>query len=201
MKRLLPAVAVILLASCSNNDAKVKSVQKNEDGTTTTTTYDAANVQKMADAGDEMNKKTEALKKLTPLRLDQLKALLPEELNGSKRTDYNASSSMGYAVAEASYQKDENTKLKLMIYDCAGEMGSALYMSSYWSAANFQQESEKEYTKSIDFNGGKAIENFKKEAKETTLTFTANERLLVVLEGRNMEPSEVKDAAQKLKFN
>jgi len=73
-----------------------------------------------------MTKKVEELKKLTPLSLDQLKGLLPEELNGIKRTDYNTSSTMGYAVAEGTYKKDDTTDMKVMIYDCAGEAGSAM---------------------------------------------------------------------------
>lgn len=201
MKSLcLSAIAfAVILSSCGN--AKVKDVQKNEDGTTTTTTYDANELQKtMANAGDEMTKKSEELKKLKPLDLTQLKALLPEELNGIKRTNYNANSAMGYAVADGEYRKDDNTELKLMVYDCAGEAGSGFYGMAYLQMMNFQQESEREYTKTVDFKGGKAVEKYNKENKESTLTYLANDRLLVVLEGRNMEPSELKSAAESLSF-
>lgn len=65
---------------------------------------------------------------------------------------------------------------------------------------NFQQESEKEYTKTIDFKGAKAIEKYNKESKQSSLTYVANDRLLVIMEGRNMEPSELKSAAENLNF-
>jgi hypothetical protein len=199
MKRLLLLFCsgALLLASCANDKAKVKSVQKNEDGSTTTTTVDA---QKMAEVADKSQQKAEELKKLTPLSLDQLKALLPEELNGLKRSNYNASSTMGYAVAEATYQKDDTTELKLMVYDCAGEAGAAFYTMTYMGAMNFQQESDKEYTKSIDFKGGKAIENYKKDSNESSLTYVSNDRLLVVLNGQNMKPDDLKSAANSLNF-
>ena len=193
-------IFLLILSSCGN-DAKVKDVQKSEDGTTTTTTYDMDNVKKMAESGDEMTKKVEELKKLKPLSLEQLKALLPEELNGIKRTNYNTHSTMGYSVAEGEYRKDDNTELKVMIYDCAGEAGAGWYSLTYWGAMNFQQDSEKEYTKTIDFKGVKAIENFKKDANESSLTYVSNERLLVVLNGRNMNPSALKEAAENLRFN
>ncbi len=194
---LLPALlCAIFFVACSNN--KLKSSQKNEDGTTTTTTVDMDNLKKMSDATDEMSKKTEELKKLPPLTLDQLKALLPETLNGIKRTEYNANSSMGYATVTGGYKKDDTTNINLMVYDCAGEAGSGFYAATYWGAMNFQQESEHEYTKTIDFKGGRAIENFKKEQKESSLTYVANDRLLVVLNGRNVEPSELKSAADGL---
>lgn len=195
----LPAFAsFFLLTACGN--AKVKDSHKNEDGTTTTTTYDMGNLKKMSENTDEMTKKTEELKKLTPLSLDELKALLPEALAGLKRTNYNASSAAGYAAVEGDYQKDDTIGLRVMIYDCAGETGAGFYTLTYWGAMNFQQESEHEYTKTIDFNGGKAIENFKKEQKQSSLTYVSNNRLLVVLNGTNMEPSVLKEAAQNLDF-
>lgn len=190
--------SILIVSSCGSDDPKIKSVEKNEDGTTTTTSYDADNLKKMAESGDEMTKKMEELKKLTPLSLDQLKALLPEELNGMKRTNYNTHSMMGYAVAEAEYKSEDNKELKVVIYDCAGEAGAGMYSITYWGAMNFQQESETEYTKTIEFNGEKAIENYKKDANISTLTYVASDRLVAVLTGNNMDPSAVKDAAQKL---
>ena len=75
-----------------------------------------------------------------------------------------------------------------------------MYTLTYWSAMNVQQESEKEYAKTVDFNGGKAVENYKKDSKESSLMYVANDRLLVSLNGRNMEPSALKEAAQSLDF-
>lgn len=199
MKQILfPAFAsLLLLAACGN--AKLKDSLKNEDGTTTTT-YDMGSLKKMSESTDEMARKTEELKKLKPLRLEQLKALLPETLLGSRRTNCNVSSAAGYGMAEGEYQKDDTSSLKVTIYDCAGETGSAWYAMTYWGAVNFQQESEHEYTKTIDFKGGKAIENFKKEQKQSSLTYVANDRLLVVLNGANTLPSDLKEAAQSLDF-
>jgi hypothetical protein len=191
---LLPAIMACVLISC-NNDKKVTATETSSDGTKTTTSVD---VKGMATSVDEMNKKMEALKKLTPLTTDQLKALLPQEINGVPQTEYNASTSMGYAHAQGEYKKDDTTELELEIYDCAGEAGSAMYGLSYWSAMNYQQENSREYTKTIDFMGGKAIEQFKKDSRQSTLTFTTNERLLVILKGRNYTPDELKAAAMKL---
>ena len=198
---LLPvAIATLIFSSCGN-DKKVTDVQKNEDGTTTTTTYDADNINKMAESGDEMNKKIEELKKLKPLTTDQLKALLPSEINGIKQTEFRTHSAMGYAVAEGEYIKDDTTDIKLTVYDCSGEAGSGMYALTYWSAMNFQQESSKEYTKTIDLKGGKAVENYKKESNESSLTYIANDRLMVVLNGRNTDPAALKAAAENLNFS
>lgn len=196
MKRLLLAAfaSLLLLTACGN--AKVNDSHKDEDGATTT--YDMGSLKKMSEATGEMARKTEELKKLTPLNLGQLKALLPETLLGIKRTACNANSAAGYGMADGEYRKDDATSLSVMIYDCAGETGSAWYTLTYWGAMNVQQESEHEYTKTIDFKGGKAIENFKKGQKQSSLTYVANNRLLVVLNGTNIEPPALKEAAQSL---
>jgi len=190
----LASLFACLILSC-NNDKKVTATQTSEDGTKTTTSMD---VKGMSDAADEMTKKMEALKKLTPLTTDQLKALLPQEINGVAQTDYETSSSMGYSLAKGEYRKDDTTEIEIEIYDCAGEAGSAWYGATYWTAMNFQQENSREYTKTIEFNGSKAIENYNKENNESRLTYNTNERLLVVLRGRNVSPDELKSAASKL---
>ncbi len=192
---LFLSVAGTILFSACNGNKKYSVSTKNEDGTTTKTEVD---VKSMTSASDEMNKKMEELKKLTPLTLDQLKALLPEELNGVKQSNYNSSTMLGYAFTTADYRKDDTSNLQVAIYDCAGEAGSSWYAMMYWSKMNFQQESAKEYTKTIDFMGAKAVENYNKEEHRSSLTYSANDRLLVVLTGENMTPDELKDAAQKL---
>jgi len=199
MKQIFSAffAALFLLAACKGKDGKITHTEKDADGTETTTEVD---VKGMQSATTEMDKKIEELKKLTPLTLEELKALLPEEVNGIKQSNYNSSTMMGYAFAGADYKKDENTSMKIALYDCAGETGSAWYALNYWSKMNFQQESSTEYTKTIDFMGGKAVEQFNKESNHSTLTFSANDRLLIVLSGDNMKPEELKAAAEKMKF-
>jgi hypothetical protein len=196
MKQLfLPVLMFAFLLTACNNDKKITTTEKNEDGSETKTSVEVKGV---ATTADEMNQKMEALKKLTALTTDQLKALLPEDINGIKRTEYNTNSMAGYSVAIGEYRKDDSTELELTIYDCAGEAGAGMYGLTYWGAMNYQQESSTEYTKTIDFRGGKAIENYHKNNNTSTLTYVANERLLVVLKGQNMSPDELKTAAEKL---
>lgn len=188
-------LAVSLLFSACKNDKKVTVKDKNEDGSTTTTTVDMSNA---VDNTDEMNKKMEELKKLTPLTLDQLKALLPEELNGMKRKEFNTSSALGYAFGQAKYEKDDTTQIDLTVYDCAGEAGAGIYGLNYWTKMNMQSESSNGYTKTIDLNGAKAVESYEKGNNIYTLTYTSNDRLLVVLTGRNMSADALRTVAKNL---
>jgi alpha-L-fucosidase len=189
-------VVTILVSACKNHN-KITHTEKNADGSTTTTSVDVSDLTNNTDA---MNKKMEELKKLTPLTVDQLKGLLPEELNGIKRTSFSANSTMGFAVAEAEYRKDDSTVIKLDIYDCAGEAGAGIYGLNYWTKMNMQSESSDGYTKTFDFMGNKAVETYEKNSNQYTLTFAANDRLLVVLSGRNTGIDALKDAAKSLKL-
>lgn len=192
----LSLASAFLLLAC-NNDKKITHTEKHEDGTVTTTSFNVDNIE---DQADEMSSRMEKLKTLTPLTLDELKALLPGELSGVPRSNFNANSTMGFAMAESEYQKDDTTEYKISIYDCAGEAGSGIYGLSYWAKMNMQQESSDGYTKTIDFQGDKAVESYKKDDNESSLTYVVGERLLVVLTGRNIGMDQLKGIAKDLKL-
>jgi hypothetical protein len=190
--RVIPALlALFILVIACNNDKKV--VVKGEDGSTTTVDMNAA-----SNAATDMEKKMEELKKLPPLSVDELKAMLPEQLAGMPRTDYNAMTNMGVSMATAKYANEEGSDVDLVIYDGAGEAGAGIYSLHYWTKMNMQSEGSYGYTKTIDFMGGKAVESFDKSSNQYTLTVTPNERLLVILSGRNTTAEALRDAAKGL---
>lgn len=196
MKHILfGTMALTLLITSCNNDKKITHTEKNDDGTTTTTSYDAGTLEKGA---NDMTKKMEELKALKPLSLDELKALLPEEIAGIKRTSFSTNSTMGFAVSQGEYQKDDSTEINVMIYDGAGEAGASMYGMMYLTKMNMQSESSDGYTKTIDFKGGKAVETYEKGSDQTTLTYLANDRLLVVITGKNVDNQELKQVAESL---
>lgn len=190
---LLPALALTFCVTACNSDKNTSETETDKD----TTKVEVKGIQSPADI---LAQKMEELKKMPALTIEELKSYLPDEINGVKRNNYSASSSMGYSFVQGQYKKNNRTQLQVMLYDCAGESGSAWYATTYSGQMNFQQETETEYTKTIDFMGNKAIENFKKNDNHTTLTFVANDRILVMITGMNMSPDEVKEAAQKLNF-
>jgi hypothetical protein len=100
-----------------------------------------------------------------------LKALIPENLMGAKRTNYTASAAMGAGLARGEYELNDSTRLSLNIYDCAGSAGAGIYSMQYLGMYNLQQESDEEYTKTVDFNGGKAFEHCEKATNNCTLTY------------------------------
>lgn len=182
----------LFFSACKGKDNKTTITT--DDGKTTLT-VDPSKTETVA---NEMEKKTEELKKLAPMTLDQIKAMLPEELLGMKRSSFNANAMMGFASADAEYKKDDTSNVKLTVMDCAGEAGSSFYALNYWTKMTMESQNDQGYTKTVDFMGGKAVEDYKKYNNSYTLTFTANDRLLITLQGQNVSLDVLKDAAKAL---
>ena len=195
MKKILPAVtAAIILIACNNNKTKNTATFTSEDGKEQVT----VDMNEMKNAAQDMEKMKAELSTLTPLTTGQLTALVPEKLMGAERKDLDVTAAMGASVASASYKINDSTDIKLNIFDCAGPGGAGIYSMQYLGMFNIQQDDEDEYTKTIDFNGGKAFENCKKTRNECTLTYFSGGRFLITLEGDNVGIDGLKQAAKGL---
>ena len=195
MRHLFPVLiaATVLTAACnSNKKTDEKTTSENKE---TTSSNDANSGKNNL---NDLQKATEDLQKLPPLSLDELKALIPQELMGGKRSSYNATSAMGSGVANAEYTINDTTNVKLMVYDCGGPGGAGIYSMQYLGMFNMESENEHEYTKTIDFNGGRAIEKCQKDRNDCSLTYFTGKRFLVVLESNNVGIDGLKQAANSL---
>ena len=185
MKRILFVAALsVVFAACGGNK---KPVEKPE-----------ATVKGISTPVDENAKKLEELKKMPQLTLDQMRVLLPHELDSAKERNYAASTQFGYGLASIEYPKTKSRVIKVTLYDCAGELGSTNYFENYWNNLNVTKETEQEFTRTIDFMGGKAVENYKKDLNLSTLSFVIRDRLVIIIEGKNMKPEEIESVARQL---
>ncbi|MEO5562595.1 MAG: hypothetical protein ABIR18_04150 [Chitinophagaceae bacterium] len=148
----------------------------------------------------EAQKKTEELQQLTPYTQDQMKALLPAALDDDTATILSASTNMGTGFVQAIYPLSDSTSVEINLFDCGGNAGAGIYNAQLVNQLDNQSANETEYTKAIDYNGGKAIEHFDKKSNNATLTYFTADRLLVIIEGTNTGIDEVKKIAGKLKF-
>lgn len=192
---LLIFAGVFLLAACNSN--KTKDTTSETNTTENTNQNSETNITSTSPAED-MAKAMEEMKKMPSLTTDQVKAMLPQELLGMKRSSFSSNSMMGYATGEATYKSDDGKEVKLTIFDCAGPAGVGLYSMMYWGAMNMESEDENGYKKTISFNGGKAIESYQKHSDEYGLMYVSGNRLLVNVEGRGTGLDAVKQAAQSL---
>jgi Skp family chaperone for outer membrane proteins len=147
---------------------------------------------------DPVAQKLEALKKAEPTDMGEMQKKLPEEMAGIKRSNFAMNSNLGYAIVEADYEKSSKNYLHLVLYDCTGEQGADLYKNSYQSYLGKTEANAEGYTKTIDFNGRKAVERFDAANKITTLSFMTNDKILVVLSGKDIPVETLKVEALKL---
>ena len=189
-------VASLIFAACNNDKPKDSITISDKDGKEKIT----IDPTKMQDAAQDMQQLKEELTKLTPLTPDELKALVPEELMGAARAGLDVNAAMGATVANADYKINDSTKLKLEIVDCAGPGGAGMFGMQYLNMINVNSDDEDEYVKTIDFNGGKAFENCKKNRNRCTLAYFSGNRFLVSIRGDNVGIDVLKDLAKGLKI-
>jgi hypothetical protein len=187
-------VVASLLSACNNNKKNSAITVTSDDGKEKVT----VDANQMQNAAEAMQKQAEELQKLQPLSLDQLKAFLPEELMGAKRSNYQVTSATGAGLAHAKYNINNSTEIKVSIWDCGGPAGAGIYNLQYMGMLNYQSETEDEYTKTIDFMGQKAFEHCDKTDNNCAFTYFTGGRFLVSLEGDNVGADALKQAAESL---
>jgi hypothetical protein len=196
MKRVFVSLLAfcIFFAACKGRNDKITI--KDEKGNKAT--IDVSSVNEAAKKIEENADEAEKLKKLTPLSIDQVKALIPNELLGMQRSSFSANSAMGVSVGKGTYKGDGDKELNIEIIDCAGEMGASWYTMRYFSLWNFQQEDDNGYQKTIDLNGGKAIEKYTKANDRYELTYFGNDRFIVNVDGEKVGIDAIKQVANNL---
>ena len=148
-------------------------------------------IQKMADEAEKMSK--EGPKETVDPKL--LKALLPDDADGLKRSEASSekSSAMGFGVstAKASYRDDSGQDIDVNITDVAG-MGVALMGMAAWSMASIDKETENGYEKTTEYQGHKAFEKYNTQSKNGEISVIVANRYIVQVEGRDVSIDKIK---------
>lgn len=186
-------LAGLLGSSCNNNRPK-GIIVADKDGNTKV----SINPADIAEKASQANDRVEEMKKLTPLTLDELKSKIPPEFLGMKRTSFSANSMLGTASCNATYTNEDGKEFSISIFDGAGEAGAALVGHRFFNLWDFQQENESGYSKTVDFNGAKAIETYTKSNDQYGLTYVAHDRFLVSIEGKKAGLEGVEAAAKEM---
>ena len=169
---ILSLILVVMLSACGG-----KEDANTEDNSSLGDAINAVGkLDDVADASKNIEKRIEALKKLTPLTNEQLKSVLPETIAGIARSSFEINNAMGLHLAEAKFYK-EAQHIDLQITDGAGEMGaSMLSMVELATVMGGESESQTGYTKPIVIGTAKGTE----KQDKTNVDNVTNEVTLVV---------------------
>lgn len=195
---MITGLAFFML-SCGNS--------KKEEKTTETGSIidNVGNLKKIASSADKIEETTNRLKKLTPLTNDELKAVIPETLDGLKRKSFSAGglAVTGLSSIDAEYG-DDNKYVKVGIMDGAGESGSAM-VSLMALSLSMETESESNGTKSktTEINGIRSMtEDTKSESSvSSSIKFIYKDRYSINLDGIGYSLEELKTFAKQLNLS
>ncbi|WP_310991564.1 hypothetical protein [Aequorivita marina] len=149
-----------------------------------------------------MQEDIENLQNEEPLTNDELKAWLPDEVQGMKRISYKAGQvgMMGIASIEAAYaNEDKSKKFSINVIDGAGQMGAAATMGMRMvMSQDFEEEDEYRTRKTVKRNGKKAVEEYEKAKNNSQIQCMESNRFYLDAKGKNMDIDETWDAIDEL---
>ncbi len=192
VKLLTVALVSTMFCSCMGEVAEKLKTAKNGVSNATTFVKEAKKVE------ERIAKLNDAV----PLTNDQLKAWLPESLEGMERTGFKVGQAGMYQVnsVEGTYKTpEEKKKFSIMVIDGAGPTGSMM-SASYGLLGNFEMETEDEYKhqQTVEVDGVKAQQTYKKKSNDTQLIFAYQERFLVTVNTTDMDVDETWQLTEKL---
>jgi len=131
----------------------------------------------------------------------ELKALLPAELPGMKRTsasgEKNSAMGMTVATAEASYEGEE-AGLEIKITDMGGT-GTLMGMAAAgWTMAEIDRETDTGYERTTVIDGNKAHETYDTEEKRGEIEVLVAGRFMVEIDGQGVTADQLKSAVGKI---
>lgn len=188
MKKIISVVfaVTVFTISCKNESSKKSDGQNNKEKISSDSNNNQGDSQ-------DIEKVKQQLVKLTPMSLDQIKALIPETLMNFKKTKSEAATNSGIGTAMAEYHPNDTTTITLNIYDCAGAAGADIYDTQFTGLVMNVQQGD---TKNIDINGVKGFEHC--DNNDCTITWFSGNRFIVTLLGDNTGSEILKKAAQGL---
>jgi hypothetical protein len=133
-----------------------------------------------------------------------LKALLPAELPGMKRTDASAEHTQAMGIdmsqAEAEYHATDNSggNVRIKIMDAGNMSGSVRLGMSTWAMGSYSRETDTGYEKTTTINGCKGMEKYDTQNKEGSLELLAADRFILNVEGYNVTMDALKQAVDKI---
>ncbi|KAA3618494.1 MAG: hypothetical protein DWP94_14355 [Flavobacterium sp.] len=193
MKKLLLSIAILASFTACENPVSKKIKETKET---------VSNTRKAVKEMEKVQEDMEDLKNEEPLTNEELKAWLPDEINGMKRTGYKAGQTafMQIAQIEATYQnEDKSKKLHVQIMDGAGEMGAAATAGMrILFSQDFEEEDEYKVRRTLMKNGSKAVEEYRKDGSRSEVQYMQDNRFYIMVRGTNMDLDETWDAIDEL---
>lgn len=200
----------LLVASCGNSKSSEGSEDaKEKEAGISDVVKGVSNLDNLSDGAKKLEDLQAKLKSEKPLSSEELKAFLPESLDGLKRTSYSGGSMYGAEVVsgEATYTVDNQKEIKVNIIDGAGETASAIVgLAQMGFMVDSEKITDTEIEKTGEFEGKRAKTTDSKgeegsTAKSSEISYLEKDRYLITLRGNGYSLDELKGFLTKLNLS
>ncbi len=133
-----------------------------------------------------------------------LKALLPAELPGMKRSDATAERTQAMGIdtsnAEGQYNATDGSgaDVKIKLTDTGNMSGSMRLGMSAWAMGSYSRETDTGYEKTTTVNGCKGMEKYDTKNKEGSLQILVADRFIVDVQGYGVTMDTLKQVVDKI---
>ncbi|MBE2180565.1 MAG: hypothetical protein IAE97_08855 [Chthoniobacterales bacterium] len=132
----------------------------------------------------------------------QLKALLPEELAGLRRTNARGEKTGAFganiATTTGEYGSPDGPRLTVKITDlgATGPFGALAGLG--WLTSEVDSEGDDGYERTTMYGNYKGLEKYRGDSKSGSVNIVVANRFMVEVEGRGIEPIQLQTAAASL---
>lgn len=154
--------------------------------------------------GDDSNNPLAALGAQKPVGAGELKAMLPADADGLRRTNARGekTGAFGANVVQATgeYGDGEGPRVKINITDLAA-MGPFGALAGFgWMQTEVDSEGDHGYERTTEQSGFKTLEKYTNASRSGTITVVVGNRFIVEVEGRNIDPTKLQACARAIDF-
>jgi len=142
-------------------------------------------------------------KEVEAVNFRELKALLPEDLDGLNRTSATGEKTNAFGInvskAESVYKTENNSsRITITIVDMGGMSGWAGMAAFGWTMTEIDKETEDGYERTIEYKGYKGFEKYTTNRNDGKKEVMVAKRFMVTVEGDNVPMEAIDDAMDKI---
>ena len=152
---------------------------------------------------EEMQENFEEGKEVETVNFRELKALLPDELDGLRRTSASGEKTNAFGIkvskTEGEYKSEDNSsRIKITIVDMGSMSGWAGLAAFGWTMAEIDKETEDGYERTIEYKGYKGFEKYNTKRNYGKKEIMVAKRFMVTVEGDNVPMGAIDDGMDEI---
>jgi len=161
----------------------------------------------------DYNDFTESMKKLGDMmsggekvevvNFRKLKELLPEELDGMKRTGFSGEKTNSFGIkiskAEGKYKSEDNKqRIEITIIDMGSMKGFAGMTAFAWSWAEIDKETDDGFERTFEYKGHKAFEKYNTKYQDGEVQVFVAKRFMVEVKGNDTPMEKIRSSLNEV---